>query len=159
MSTLVRCLAWVGISFLAAVIGSVGTFAGLGDWYNSLIKPSWTPPSWLFGPVWTALYTLMGISMGLMDSSSRTHSDPSYNRQLIQVFTIQIILNALWPLVFFGAGLLWLGLFVILALELFLLTWIRIGWRFSRTATLMIVPYAAWVGFASCLNAAIAWRN
>jgi len=159
MKLFLRCLLWIGVSYLASAIGFVGTAVGLGPWYDSLAKPSFTPPNWLFGPVWSTLYTLMGISMGLMDYSTMLAGEVAANRRLRRIFITQIVLNALWPLVFFGAGQLWAGLVVIVSLEVVLFVWLAYGWKAHRLATLMIVPYPCWVGFATCLNAAIAWLN
>ena len=159
MSLAARIVLWVGVSFLAAVVGGVGTAIGLGDWYNSLNKPAWTPPSWVFGPVWTTLYTLMGLSMALMDHASRRPMVRPENGRLRTIFAVQITLNALWPLVFFAAGQLWAGLLVIVALEATIIAWIRAGYRVHRPAAVMLVPYAVWVGFATGLNASIAWLN
>lgn len=159
MKLFLRILFWLFVSYLASAIGLVGTAVGLGQWYNSLNKPSFTPPNWLFGPVWSTLYTLMGISMGLMDFYSEKSGDKAANNRVRKVFLIQIVLNAIWPLVFFGAGWLWLGLGVIIALEVAIFAWIAIGWPIHRLATVMILPYPCWVGFATCLNGAIAWLN
>lgn len=159
MSMALRVLVWVGISFGAALIGGVGTAIGLGAWYDGLNKPGWTPPAWVFGPVWTTLYTLMGVSMALMDDATSGPGLEGVNCRLRRTFWLQIALNALWPLVFFAAGWLWGGLVEILLLEVVILAWMRQGWAVHRPATAMIVPYAAWVGFASGLNAAIAWLN
>lgn len=154
-----RCLFWIFISFMAAAVGGVGTAAGLGAWYDGLQKPFFTPPNWVFGPVWTILYTLMGVSMGLMDGKTSIAAESRMNLKLKRIFLIQIGLNALWPVVFFGAGQLWLGLPVILSLLAVIILWISTGRKISKAATLMIVPYALWVSYASCLNAAIAWLN
>ena len=159
MNTFARCLFWVGVSFLAAIIGGIGTAVGLGPWYQALNKPSWNPPSWIFGPVWSTLYTLMGISMGLMDSATLKSMKPGVNHKLRTIFVVQITLNAVWPILFFGAGLLWLGLAEIIVLEIFILAWIRLGWSEHRPASFLIMPYAVWVGFATCLNANLAWLN
>ena len=150
---------WIALSFLAALIGGIGTAIGLGAWYDGLTKPGWTPPSWLFGPVWTTLYTLMGLSMALMDQATSLPDMKARQRKLRSIFALQITLNALWPLVFFAAGQLWGGLVVILALEVVILAWIRAGLKVHRLAAVLLLPYAAWVGFASGLNAAIAWLN
>ena len=159
MSMALRILVWVGVSFGAALIGGVGTAVGLGAWYDGLNKPGWTPPSWVFGPVWTTLYTLMGLSMALMDSATSVAGREGANRRLRTIFVVQIILNALWPVVFFAGGWLWGGLVVIVSLEVVIVAWIVQGWAVHRLATGMILPYALWVGFASGLNAAIAWLN
>ncbi|MFM7132270.1 MAG: TspO/MBR family protein [bacterium] len=159
MKLFLRILFWIFVSYLACAVGLVGTAVGLGPWYSSLAKPSFTPPNWLFGPVWSTLYTLMGISMGLMDYVSEKSGDTVANRRVRNIFLIQIALNALWPLVFFGAGWLWLGLVVIVLLEVAILAWIALGWPIHRLATAMILPYPCWVGFATCLNGAIAWLN
>jgi tryptophan-rich sensory protein len=154
-----RSLFWIVLSFVAAAIGGIGTAIGLGPWYEGLNKPALAPPNWVFGPVWTTLYTLMGIAMGLMDSETIRPESRQENRRIRIVFAVQLFLNALWPLTFFAAGQLWLGVLVIVALEAAIATWISLGWRISRPATVLIFPYAAWVAFATYLNVSFAVLN
>lgn len=154
-----RILLWIGVSFLAAIVGGIGTSIGLGPWYESLNKPALNPPNWVFAPVWTTLYTLMGMSMGLMDWLTARGQDPSRNRQIKAIFLTQIVLNALWPLAFFAAGWFWLGLVIIVALECTISLWIFKATRISHLAAAMLIPYFCWVGFATYLNAALAWLN
>lgn len=159
MKLTLRCLFWVAISFVAAFVGGVGTAIGLGPWYDGLNKPAWTPPNSIFGPVWTLLYTLMGISMGWMDFTSPQSGNFAQMKKLRKVFITQIILNAAWPLVFFGAGWLWGGVPIILGLGIVIIYWIRLGWDVKPWASALLFPYAAWIAFASSLNLAIAWLN
>lgn len=159
MKLMLRCLFWVAVSFVAAVIGGIGTAIGLGPWYDGLHKPAWNPPNSIFGPVWTLLYTLMGISMGWMDFAAEKSGDFILMKKIRQVFTAQILLNAAWPLVFFGAGWLAGGVPIIIGLEILILYWIRLGWRVKPQASVLLFPYAAWIAFASSLNLAVAWLN
>jgi len=130
-----------------AVIGSLSAVSAASD-YAALEQPSWAPPSWLFGPVWTVLYVMIAVAGWLV--WRRT----GWNRALT-VYAAQLTLNAIWTPIFFGFGRYGLALADIVAM------WILIGatiWLFrpiSRTAAWLLVPYWAWVTFATALNAAI----
>lgn len=116
-----------------------------GAWYEALHKPTWNPPAWLFGPVWTLLYTLMAVAAWLIWKRAGW-------RLPLALYFIQLMLNALWTPLFFGAHLLGLALLeVVLFWVAILLT--TLGFRnVSRTAAWLMVPYLAWVAFASFLN-------
>lgn len=151
-SDILGLVGWLVLCFLAAAIGGLLTSLGIGPWYDSLPKPSWTPPSWLFGPVWTALYTAMAVAAWLV---WRKPNHPSTTRAL-GVFGFQLALNVAWSGAFFALGALWLSVVIILALLLAIAATARAFWPHSRVAALLLVPYLAWVGFASALNIAIA---
>ena len=139
------------VAAIAAVaVGAVGsTITDLGPWYQSLVKPSWQPPDWLFGPVWTLIFALAALSAatGWRDAPNREARD-----WLVIFFGMNGFLNVFWSLLFFRmqrpdwalveVGLLWLSiLLLIISLA-----------RFSRPASLLLVPYLAWVSFAALLN-------
>ncbi len=149
-------LAWLGFVVLcngAGILSAlVGTDASL---YATLVRPSWSPPGWLFGPAWTALYTMMGSATYLV--WRRTEGRP--RRQAMTVFAVQLALNVSWTPVFFGLQRYGLALIVIGAVLVAVIVMMIVYGRRVRTAGLLIAPLAAWVGFASALNAAIWWLN
>ncbi|GAA3915454.1 tryptophan-rich sensory protein [Amorphoplanes auranticolor] len=131
----------------AALIGGLGV-AGTAAEYQNLEQPSWAPPSWLFGPVWTILYAMIAVAGWLV--WRRT----GWNRALT-VYAGQLVLNALWTPIFFGFGRYGLALIDIVAMWLLIGATIFLIRPVSRTAAWLLVPYWAWVTFATALNAAI----
>lgn len=141
------------LSFSAAAAGSLATTAQ-SDWYKQLARPSFNPPGWVFGPVWTLLYILIGVSFFLI--WSRGFSGKAGRAALI-CFLAQLVLNAIWTLLFFGLRSPLLAFIdIALLLVAILLTIISFS-AISRLAACLLIPYLAWVGFATVLNAAI-WR-
>jgi benzodiazapine receptor len=144
-------LLFVGI---ALGVGSLGILFLPGPWYAALSKPAWTPPDRWFGPIWTALYLSMGIAAWLV-WSERYHR--ARNVSLL-AYAVQLLINALWVPVFFGAKNIGAALFVIVAL------WLSVAWtlrEFSRVkpaAAWLLVPYIAWVTLAVALNLSI-WKH
>jgi benzodiazapine receptor len=138
----VACLA-------AGAIGSVFTRAAIPTWYAALQKPPFTPPSWLFAPVWTVLYVLMGISAFWV---WRQGVENKGIRIALIVFLVQLVLNALWSLVFFGLQSPLLGLALISILWVAVLATIILFFKVSRLASVLMWPYLAWVSFAAVLN-------
>lgn len=135
----------------AGVIGSVFTFGQIATWYLALNKPFFTPPNWIFGPVWLALYALMGISLYLVWATGGGKK----LKQALQVFGLQLALNSLWSIVFFGAESLLFGLVVIILLWLAILWTIAKFWRIDSRAGWLLVPYIIWVTIATALNAGV----
>ncbi|HEX2960089.1 MAG TPA: TspO/MBR family protein [Chitinispirillaceae bacterium] len=139
-----------------AICESVGFISGLvsspDSWYTSLKKPSITPPSWVFAPVWTLLYALMGISAAMV-----IHKNEKATAQNFVIFSTQLLLNFLWTILFFGLHLpLTAFIDILLLLATILLTY----WKFlhiSKLAAILLIPYILWVSFASVLNFEI-WR-
>ncbi|MGW4940162.1 TspO/MBR family protein [Actinoplanes sp. NPDC004185] len=131
----------------AALIGGLGV-AGTAAEYQNLDQPSWAPPSWLFGPVWTVLYAMIAVAGWLV--WRRT----GWNRALT-VYAVQLVLNALWTPIFFGFGQYGLALVDIVAMWLSIGATIFLFRPVSRAAAWLLVPYWAWVTFATALNAAI----
>lgn len=144
----------VAINGLGAGAGILAGSGGQSDWYQSLEKPSFNPPSWVFGPVWTALYTMMGISLSIL---WRARHDKPAATPAMQLFSIQLILNLAWSFLFFRWENPRAALIEIAILNLVLVLTIAAAWRVSRTAALLLVPYLLWTGFATILNGAI-WR-
>lgn len=147
---LIGLVGWLVVSFSA---GWVGSRFLPGPWYASLAKPSWNPPSWVFAPVWTALYAMMGIAAWLVWRKSRFDGA----RAALTLFAVQLVLNALWSYLFFGLHRPDLAFVEIVALWLAILAVLVLFWREDRRAGALLVPYLVWVGFAACLNFAL-WR-
>jgi benzodiazapine receptor len=147
----VACVA----SLSAGLIGSLAMFAGDFDvWYPALVKPAFTPPNWLFGPVWTILYLLMGVAAFLV---WRKGLQSRAVRVALVWFLVQLVLNAVWSPVFFGWHRIGWALVVVVLLWAAIVVTIRYFLQVSRAAAILLVPYLLWVSFATVLNAAI-WR-
>lgn len=132
---------WVGSNFLP------------GEWYAALSKPAWTPPNAVFGPVWTALYVLMGVAAWLVWRKAGFAGA----RGALTLFIAQLILNALWSYLFFGAHQLFLAFAGVVVLWLLILATTVRFWRTVPTAGALLIPYLCWVAFASALNFQL-WR-
>lgn len=144
--------------FLAITIGveilaSLFTASSVGDWYAGLKKPSWTPPGWLFGPVWTALYISMAVAAWLvfMERAKMSVSLPLW------LFGIQLVLNGAWSALFFGLRNPGLGFAEIVVLWTFVLLTLVSSWAVRPLAGALLIPYQLWVTYAATLNFAI-WR-
>ena len=152
MRSLLALLVFLLVSFLPALTGLVWT---PGEWFRSLDKPPWNPPAWIFGPVWTLLYALMGIAAWL----AWTSGDGSRRRLALALFAAQLAFNALWTPVFFGLHRPGAALGVIgILLVLIVLTLVAF-WRLRPLAGALLIPYLIWVGFATVLNASLWLRN
>ena len=144
----------LAICFAAEGLGGLFTAQSVGTWYLTLQKPAFTPPGWLFGPVWTLLYLMMGIALYLIWKRAGAGAE---GRGALMLFALQLLLNVAWSAVFFGRQSPLGGLLIIVALWLTLALTI---WRFRQISTLaagLLVPYLAWISFAAVLNFAI-WR-
>lgn len=154
-------IAQFAIVAAVAALGSIATIQQVDGWYADAGKAPWSPPNWLFGPVWTVLYTLMAISMWLV---WRTRERRSI-RIPATLYVAQLVLNALWTPVFFGLypvmgpAALWLAFAIIVALDIMVLATILAFRRVQPVAAWLLVPYFAWVLFATTLNAAVALLN
>lgn len=143
----------LGLGFLSGYYaGSANT-----EWYKTLNKPSFQPPPWLFGPVWSLLYTMLGVALALVwdqkDVSSRLRSTA------ISLFLIQLVLNLVWSPVFFKMQALVAALIIIVSLILMIVLTIRAFGKVNKTASYLLIPYLCWVCFATILNAAIVYLN
>jgi translocator protein len=141
-------VAWLAVTFLAAALGS--RFMP-GEWYAALDKPSWTPPSAVFGPVWTALYVMMALAAWLV------WRDAGFTaaRAALSAYLVQLVLNAAWSWLFFGLHRIDLALLNIVVLWATIAVTIVLFRRSSSVAGMLLVPYLLWVSYATALNAAI----
>ena len=152
MNRWVKLIICILICQMAGIIGSIFTSQAIPSWYNTsdLIKPSFSPPNWLFAPVWITLFTLMGISLYLvLERGIKNVKVP------LTVFGIQLILNTAWNFFFFGLRSPLYGLVNIIVLWLFIAITIIEFYRVSRKAGLILLPYIAWVSIATLLNYSI----
>lgn len=141
---------FVVASFAAAALGGMTTASSVRDWYPTIAKPAWTPPSWIFGPVWTTLYVMMAVAAWLVWRRA------GWCGALVW-FAVQLALNATWSPVFFGWHRIGLALVNIVLLWLAIAGTTVAFWRVRPAAGVLFVPYLAWVSFAATLNFAI-WR-
>ncbi len=146
----------VAAPLIAGGLGSISAVQAIPTWYRRIEKPAWTPPAWLFGPVWTLLYSLMGIAAWLV---WRTGWDRPQVRSAERLFVGQLTLNALWTPIFFGRRAFGLALADIIVLWNLILATVVQFYRIRPLAGLLLVPYLLWVSYASTLNAGIWWLN
>ena len=146
----------IAVAFCLAIggIGAIATQSSVNDWYVSLNKPSFNPPNWIFAPVWTVLYILMGIAVALVWHKGFYHK---WVQTALYHFGFQLILNAMWSILFFGMknpawGL--IGILILFILILFTIKWFKVV---DKRAAYLLIPYACWVAFATVLNFEI-WR-
>ena len=143
------------LCFAVSGIGGAATSTSVGTWYQTLQKPSFNPPSWIFGPVWTALYIFMAIAGWRV-----WRLGPSIaGRRALVLFAVQLLLNVGWSLLFFGAQRIDLALAEIVVLLATIVGTAVLFGRLDRWAGALFVPYVLWVGFATLLNASIWWLN
>lgn len=136
-------------------LGGIFTVAEIPNWYAGLNKPFFNPPNWLFGPVWTLLYILMGISLYLIWKLSSSEE----RTRAIWLFSIQFVLNFFWSIIFFKYHLLGWAFVEIMAMWVFILLTILQFKQLSSWAAYLLMPYLLWVSFATILNASIWWLN
>ena len=147
---ILKLVASILICQAAGFVGSFFTSPAIPGWYAGIDKPSFTPPNWVFAPVWTALYVLMGVALFLV---WRKGMDAPGVKVAVVVFVIQLILNAVWTPAFFGLRSPLAGLFIIAFMWVAILLTIIKFFPISRPAALLLIPYIAWVSFATVLNA------
>jgi tryptophan-rich sensory protein len=146
--SLIVCLI---VCFAVGAIASAATLPSIPTWYQSLAKPVFNPPNWLFGPVWTVLYALMAVALWRVVNRSAGGE----RLGAIGVFAIQLALNAAWSIVFFGLQAIGGGLVVIVLLDIAIFATIARFGRIDRLAGWLLVPYVVWVSFAGVLNLAL----
>ncbi|MEX0312789.1 MAG: TspO/MBR family protein [Allomuricauda sp.] len=139
----------VAICLLIGFLSSFATQSSVNDWYTTLSKPSFNPPNAIFAPVWTILYVLMGISAGIVWSKGFHHV---WVKTALYHFGFQLLLNALWSIVFFGLKSPFWALLVILALLTLIILTIKWFKVVSKLAAYLLIPYLLWVCFATVLN-------
>lgn len=154
MGNRIRLIASVAVPNLVGILSGAAVTHAPGDWYSALVKPSFTPPSWVFAPVWTVLYSLMGVSFFLV---WRRGVDSPGVRRAMHFFALQLAFNALWAPLFFGLkapGLALLDLSLLLGA---LLAALFSFFRIFKPAGVLLIPYLGWVVFAGLLNLRI-WQ-
>jgi tryptophan-rich sensory protein len=145
-------IGWLVLSFAASSIGAVASFQAK-SFYGLLIQPAWAPPAWLFGPVWTALFTMMAVAAWLVWRNGGIQA----NRSALMLFLIQLAFNALWSWLFFAWKLGAWAFADIIVLWLLIIATLVSFWRVSKLAGALLIPYLLWVTFAGGLNHAL-WQ-
>ena len=140
------------ITFLASAIGGVVTSIYKEPWYSQIIQPSFSPPSWVFGPVWTTLYILMSISIWF-------HWITIKNLKSVKIYFIHIFFNAIWSIIFFGFHQILLAFLNLLIILFFIIWLMRIFYKTTKLSFLLMVPYLLWSTYALLLNGSIFYLN
>lgn len=148
-------LGFLLVTFVAAGIGGAATGSSVTTWYPTLHKPSWNPPGWVFGPVWSTLYVLMAVAAWRVSR----HTEMPGRRHALAWYFGQLALNALWSCLFFGLRNPGLAFVEILVLWVALIVTLVKFARIDRLAAALWLPYLAWVSFASVLNGTVWWLN
>jgi tryptophan-rich sensory protein len=144
-----KLIASIVICQAAGSIGSIFTAPSIPTWYASLVKPLWTPPNWLFAPVWITLFLLMGIALYIVWDKGLEKKE---TRIAVSVFGVQLVLNALWSIIFFGLQMPFYAFIEIIILWIAILVTIIKFYQISRPAAAVLLPYIIWVTIASALN-------
>lgn len=150
--TIVIC---IGLPLIIGSISGIATSGNINNWYATLNKPAFNPPDYLFGPVWTLLYILMGISLFMIWRSP--HGDA--RNYALAIFGVQLVLNFAWSFIFFHFKQTGWAFFEIILVWISILAMILIFYRISKNASILQIPYFLWVSFASVLNGFIWWLN
>lgn len=159
MKLFLKILLSVVICLGLGLLSGLSTMKEIDGWYATLNKPSFNPPNWLFGPAWTTLYTLMGISFGLVWNKLSQKGFSLFELRGVTYFFIQFILNLAWSSIFFTWHKIELALVEILILWIFILLTIIHFYRFHKAAGILLIPYILWVSFATVLTASIWYLN
>lgn len=155
-TSVLKLIASIVLCQMAGVIGAIFTTSAVPTWYATLKKPPFTPPGWVFSPVWITLYLLMGVSAFVV--WSKGWGDGRV-RMALGLFAVQLVLNALWSLMFFGLRSPLAGFVNIVALWIFILLTMLYFFKVSTAAGTLLVPYILWVSFAAVLNFSILVLN
>lgn len=142
---------WGLVCLGLGITSGLSSVGGDGDWYKSLVRPPGTPPSWVFGPVWSALYLMMGVSLGRLINQNAWRA--------VKVFAIQLLLNLAWTPVFFGLHRSGVALVIIIAMWFGLLATILLARKVDKISAWLLIPYLAWVTYATYLNIGFFWLN
>jgi translocator protein len=154
MNNTAKLIISIAIPLLVAATAGYFTATGTGSWYRSIKTPSWNPPDWVFGPVWTILYILMGISLFLVWKNDKPVDE---KRMALLFFALQLLFNFCWSFIFFNQHQVGLAFIDIVVLWICLLATIIFFSQINNTAAWLLVPYIAWVSFAGILNYTI-WK-
>ena len=153
-------VAFLVIAYGVAALGSIATISQVDGWYAEADKVAWSPPNAIFGPVWTVLYALMAVAAWLVWREKERM--PTEARRALTLYVIQLVLNAIWTPVFFGlfpflgVAALWIAAVIIVAIDVAVLLTMLASWRVRKAAAVLLIPYWAWVLFATTLNVGIA---
>ncbi len=142
---------------LAGAIGTLFTMPAIPTWYAHLLKPTFSPPNWLFAPVWTLLYTLMAVAIFLLWQTKVSNGQKKKRRLAITFFIVQLVFNACWSIIFFGEHNIGSALIEIVFMLLAIILTMYFAWPVKKWATWLLLPYLVWVSFATILNFAL-WR-
>ncbi len=148
-NNILKLITAIVLSEMAGVIGSIFTVSSIPTWYATLARPELSPPNWIFGPVWTTLFALMGIAAFLVWQKGLNRRDIQV---ALSIFIIQLVLNTLWSIIFFGMQNPGAAFVEIIILWLAILATIIRFSKISRVAAWLLVPYILWVTFAGYLN-------
>lgn len=154
MSNIVKGIIAIAIPLLVGGASGFFTVTGVESWYQTIQKPSWNPPNWVFGPVWTTLYIMMGIAFFLV---WKEDTSEELKKIAIALFAVQLILNFFWSFIFFNLQQPGWALVEIIAMWFFILLTIFAFAQVNKTAAWLLVPYISWVSFATILNYSI-WQ-
>jgi translocator protein len=149
MTNTVKLIIAIIIPLAVGATSGFFTASGVGSWYQTINKPSWNPPSWIFGPVWTTLYVMMGIALFLIWKSD---APDAQKRTAMLLFAVQMVLNFFWSFIFFKQHQMGWALVEIIAMWVMILLTIFSFAPISKTAAWLLVPYISWVSFATILN-------
>lgn len=136
------------------LLSGLSTVDAIKNWYQYINKPSWNPPNWLFAPVWTLLYILMGIAVALI-----WHSSNQNKKTAIGIFIVQFVLNLAWSFIFFNMHKIGWAFAEIIIMLFFISLTILLFYKINKTAAWLMLPYLCWVSFATVLNGAIWYLN
>lgn len=157
MNKITKILAVVVTCLVVGYFSGIVTRSAILDWYPTLVKPSFNPPNWIFAPVWSMLYIMMGVAAGLV--WNRIDYEREIVKKALIVFAVQLALNALWSYLFFGLhNPMLAGLEIIVLWLMIYETYIQFA-KINKIAGYLLLPYLAWVSFAAVLNASIWWLN
>jgi tryptophan-rich sensory protein len=155
MKNILKLTLCITIPLFIGAISGIATASGIDTWYVDLTKPTFNPPNYLFGPVWTTLYILMGISFFGILKSPKTE----LRKKAIMIFCIQLFLNFCWSFLFFNFQLLGLAFIEIIFIWVSIVMMIILYFEINKTAAILQIPYLLWVSFASILNGSIWFLN
>ena len=157
MSKYLKIIYCVAICLAVGYLSSNVTQSSIKTWYPTIEKPIFNPPNWVFAPVWTMLFILMGIAAGMV--WNKLESNKELVKKGLLFFTVQLLLNALWSYLFFGLNNILLALIEIILLWLIIYETYHVFKQIDKRASYLLIPYLSWVGFATILTGTIYWLN
>ena len=157
MNKYLKIIYCVAICLAVGYLSSTTTQSSINTWYPTLIKPSFNPPNWLFAPVWTLLFIMMGIAAGMI--WNQLENQKELVKKALLFFIVQLLLNALWSYLFFGLNNVLLALIEIILLWLIIYETFLIFNKIDKKAGYLLIPYLIWVAFATVLNGSIFYLN